>query len=412
MIRFGTWSTLLAIGALFGLTVALLLWLSRRNVEANRLLATLIVVIALKLGPYILGFAGAYDAFPWLSFAPFDLGMAIGPLVWLYLQRLTRQALPVGWWRHLIPAAVQLLYGVVLLPMPLSVKDHWNDSVHAPWIDPIETLLEACSIATYLWLSWRLRRAYQQWLDDHVSSREELRLVWLRNFIVALTAMLVVWAPYESVVLLAHFDYYQRFPLYVGLTLLVFYLGLEGWRHASDDYPSAASAAAAHLSPTARDSASDAVPAIAQSPAIDSAPSGMSQRFVSAQTATTGSGASSRDWHAQGEEWLATVATRGWWRDPDLSLDRLAGLLGTNTAYLSRALNEGLGMSFNDAVNRQRVAEIRRCLALPGEQRDLLVLALEVGFSSKTSFNRVFKAQTGQTPTQFRQEQTARRAKS
>lgn len=80
----------------------------------------------------------------------------------------------------------------------------------------------------------------------------------------------------------------------------------------------------------------------------------------------------------------------------------MARLLGTNTAYLSRALNEGLGLSFNDAINRRRVAEVERQLADPTADGDLLEIAFAAGFSSKTSFNRVFKAQTGKTPTQFR----------
>jgi AraC-like DNA-binding protein len=377
--RFGPWSTLLALGALFGLTVAILLWVAPTNRSANRLLAALIGVIALKLGPYILGFAGYYDAYPWLSFAPFDLGLAIGPLLWLYVRRLTTGVMPQRAWRHLLPSALQLAYGLVLLPLPLGLKSRWNDSVHARWIDPAETLLEAVSIAVYLVLAWRGARAYQAWLDDHVSNREEIRLGWLRYFLVALAVMLAVWAPYEAIALLAHFNYYQRFPLYVGLTLLVYYLGLEGWRHAAGRYPL----------PTPAETVGDAVPTTADDPRP-----------------------AARDWRADGERWLAQLAEAGWWRDPELSLERLARLLGTNTAYLSRAFNDGLGLSFNEAVNRQRVAALQLRLADPDEPRDLLTLAFEAGFSSKTSFNRVFKSQTGQTPSQFRQGHAAVRAKS
>jgi AraC-like DNA-binding protein len=370
MIRFGAWSTLLGLGALFGLAVAVLLWCGHRNRASNRLLGALILVIALKLCPYVLGFAGFYDAYPWLSFAPFDLGLAIGPLLWLYVRRLTTGRLAAAWWRHLLPAALQLAYGLVMLPLPMAVKNHWDERVHAPWIDPAETLLEACSIAAYLALAWGLHRVYQHWLDDHMSNREELRLDWVRNVIIALAAMLAVWAPYELLVLLAHLDYYQRFPLYVGLTLLVFYLGLEGWRHAGLAFPVPTREAPAAAEP----------------------------------------GSGTRDWRTAGERWLAQVAAEGWWRDPELNLERLARHLGTNTAYLSRALNEGLGLSFNDAINRLRVDEIRRCLGQSGEHRDLLTLAFDAGFNSKTSFNRVFKTHTGQTPSQYRQAQAARGA--
>lgn len=86
--------------------------------------------------------------------------------------------------------------------------------------------------------------------------------------------------------------------------------------------------------------------------------------------------------------------------------------MGTNTAYLSRAFNEGLGLSFNDAINRLRVAEVQRQLAASNAGGDLLAIAFAAGFSSKTSFNRVFKAQTGFTPSQFRAMKLAPRAES
>ncbi|RYE68737.1 MAG: AraC family transcriptional regulator, partial [Oxalobacteraceae bacterium] len=94
MLQFGPWSTTLGLAAAFGALVALLLWCARGNRSAQRLLATLLIVAVLRLMPYVLGFAGAYDAWPWLSFAPFDLRLAIGPLLYLYLLRLATPGLP------------------------------------------------------------------------------------------------------------------------------------------------------------------------------------------------------------------------------------------------------------------------------------------------------------------------------
>jgi AraC-like DNA-binding protein len=369
---FGSWSTTLAIGAGFGFAVALLLAFTRSNAAANRLLALLLLVFVLKLMPYVLGFAGYYDAYPWLSFAPFNLGLAIGPLLYLHVRRLTADRLPRGWVWHLLPGALQLGYYLAMFAQPLAVKDAWNDRVHRDWMDPAETFLGLLSFAIYLWLALRAYRAYQHWLDAHLSNREEFRIVWLRNVLVAFALALPVWALYETLSYGIDFNYYQRFPLYVFFTLLVFYLGLEGWRHAGTRYP--------QLSTTVEP---------ADEPRAE--PSG-------------------RDWAAQGREWLARTEVAGWWRDPELSLERLARHLGTNTAYLSRALNEGLGLSFNEAVNRLRVAEVCRRLAQSPAAGELLDIAFAAGFSSKTSFNRSFKAQTGKTPSQFRASATQARA--
>jgi hypothetical protein len=153
---FGPWSTTLAIGAGFGLAVALLLAFTRSNIVANRLLALLLLVFVLKLMPYVLGFAGYYDAYPWLSFAPFNIGLAIGPLLYLHVCRLTSSALPRGWSWHLLPGALQFAYRMVMFMQPMEVKDAWNDRIHRDWIDPMETLLELLSFAIYLWRLSRL----------------------------------------------------------------------------------------------------------------------------------------------------------------------------------------------------------------------------------------------------------------
>ena len=362
---FGPWSTTLAIGAGFGIAVAVLLAFTRSNTSANRLLALLLVVFVMKLMPYILGFAGYYDAYPWLSFAPFGLGLAIGPLLYLHVYRLTHAGLPRGGCWHLLPGALQFGYRAVMFVQPQATKDAWNDRVHRDWIDPAETFLELLSFAVYLWLALRAYRAYQHWLDTHLSNREEFRIVWLRNVLVAFALVWPLWALYETLSYAIDFDYFQRFPLYVCFTLLVFYLGMEGWRHADTAY----------AQPSAATTAPEVIP----------------------RAEPTG-----RDWSVQGREWLTRTDTAGWWRDPQLNLERLARHLGTNTAYLSRALNEGLHLSFNEAINRLRVAEVCRRLTHDAGASELLDIAFAAGFSSKTSFNRSFKIQTGQTPSQFR----------
>ena len=92
-----------------------------------------------------------------------------------------------------------------------------------------------------------------------------------------------------------------------------------------------------------------------------------------------------------------------------LSLAGLAEQLGTPEYRLRRVINQGLGhRNFNAYVNGLRLAEAKRRLADPA-QRPLPVLsiALDVGFGSIGPFNRAFKADTGLTPTEFRQQALA-----
>lgn len=89
------------------------------------------------------------------------------------------------------------------------------------------------------------------------------------------------------------------------------------------------------------------------------------------------------------------------WLAPDLTLQELAQQLRIHPAQLSRVLNTGCGQNFNDFVNTYRTREAQRKLADPRFAHYSLVgVALESGFNSKSTFNRVFKKLTGQAPSE------------
>ncbi len=101
---------------------------------------------------------------------------------------------------------------------------------------------------------------------------------------------------------------------------------------------------------------------------------------------------------------VETMLTAGAYRDPDLSLDSMAKMVGIHPSRLSHAINHEFGRSFPALIGRRRVDAFLEA-AQKGELRDrsILDLAFDVGFSSKSTFNRVFKAATGESPTQFRE---------
>jgi len=88
--------------------------------------------------------------------------------------------------------------------------------------------------------------------------------------------------------------------------------------------------------------------------------------------------------------------------NPGLTLPDVAGQLGTSSRQVSRAVNQGFGVNFNDFVNSYRTrALIDRLKADEHHSKTLLALALECGFNSKSTFNRAFKKYTGMTPKSY-----------
>lgn len=381
MISFGPRSILLLIGTAHGLVLAALLLRASTNRTANRLLAVLLCVVALRVVPYIIGFAGFYDAFPWLSYLPYDWSLGYGALVWLYACAICRGSLPAHWRWHLAPAALQGAYYTAMFVQPLAFKNVWNETMHDPLVLPIETAWSMLAMMTYLLFAWREYTRYQRWLDADLSNREEFRLSWLRAFLLAFAVTLVFWSGTALFdVLVRSLTYFDRFPLYLWFSVLIYGLGVGGLRSARLTYPRASVETDGVV---AEQSDGLAIP--------------------EAEVLTGAAGAPRQtDWAELGGRWSERVRGEGWWRDANLTAPILARHLTTNTSYLSRALNEGLGQNFNEFVNRLRVEAVQAELTRSDENRDILAIALDAGFNSKASFNRVFKRLTGETPTDFR----------
>ncbi|MGM0675095.1 MAG: helix-turn-helix domain-containing protein [Spirochaetota bacterium] len=92
----------------------------------------------------------------------------------------------------------------------------------------------------------------------------------------------------------------------------------------------------------------------------------------------------------------------GAFRDPDMSLQNLAAHLRVHPNRLSRAINHVYGESFPCVLSRCRIDYfIRRVRTGCHDSRNILELAFDAGFQSKSTFNRVFKERLGIAPSAF-----------
>lgn len=353
---FGWRTAILALVVAQLLAIACGLSRTLANHVANRTLAALLVVLAGVLTPWMIGFAGFYDRWRWLTFAPFAITLAVAPLSWLYVRALIDGRWPDARWRHLIPAALQATYLISGFLLPIAAKQRWADAsmAVAAATTGIGTVI---GIAAYGTASLRSLARYRLRLAAERSDDARFAAPWLSRAIGASFALLPIWAIYAVWDAIAPLGYFRLMGLHVAIATFALYLAIEGWRHAALPFP----------------------------------------HFVDAPTPAV----PMRDWQAIGEDWADRVRTAGWASDPDLSLASLARHLGTNKAYLSRALNDGLGTSFSSFINDIRSQSVAAAVRA-GDRRGLLDLALEAGFASKASFNRAFAKSLSMSPSQYR----------
>lgn len=92
------------------------------------------------------------------------------------------------------------------------------------------------------------------------------------------------------------------------------------------------------------------------------------------------------------------------YREEGLTISSLAIRLRTPEHRLRRLINQGLGhRNFSAFLNQWRLADAKGALSDASQASvPISTIALDAGFGSLGPFNRAFKAETGQTPTEFR----------
>lgn len=93
------------------------------------------------------------------------------------------------------------------------------------------------------------------------------------------------------------------------------------------------------------------------------------------------------------------------YREMGLTLPELARRMEVPAYRLRESINRGLAhRNFNDFLNSYRIREAAARLGDPGQQdTQVLVIALDAGFRSLSSFNKAFRAEFDATPTEYRQ---------
>ncbi|MDO4490994.1 MAG: AraC family transcriptional regulator [Lachnospiraceae bacterium] len=85
----------------------------------------------------------------------------------------------------------------------------------------------------------------------------------------------------------------------------------------------------------------------------------------------------------------------------DLSLKSVSAQLNVNPSYFSNLFRKEIGCTYTDYVNRQRID--RALILLKTTNKLVQDISADCGFSDTNYFIRLFKKNTGQTPSQYRE---------
>lgn len=377
-----------------------MLW--RRGVKqesvSDKLLGAFLFLAALYVVPWMTGFAGWYDGFrgPFreiLFYTPFVHGLFIGPLLYLYVRSITNFQFRIQktQWLHFVPGLLYLLWCIIVVVVDkLIVKEYYlMNGVTDPDFDGWYQFVQKLSILIYLFLSIRYYRQYKRFTFFEYSFLDVAGLSWLQNFLIAFGILTILPLLEDVLNLIPAFkqlDYIGSWYYFFAFALVVYYIAINGYN-------------AVHV-PLRKLLFEPQLLLQYQTKLQLPAPEPITQdaEFELLEEAQQPD-AYLQQWK---EKVTAAMQQDELYKDAELTLSQLAKKLSTNSSVLSKVVNQGFGLNFNDFVNDYRVKAVTELLKA-GEQKNqtLLGIAFDCGFNSKATFNRAFKKQTGLSPKEW-----------
>ncbi len=370
-----TWTVLLLFAAAQGLFLALVLFTHRRgNRRANRVLAALILLFALRLVETVGYWTKYLYAFPhfWLSTASFSF--LFGPLLYFYAKFLTSEKLKLqkktAW--HFLPCLLYLAWLIPFYRLPLEIKRSILEkyiAVENPTMDWryfLLFLVQVSHMLFYAAFTLRVLAGRAKNLKGNFLSLEKISLRWLQRLTFGFGCCAGLTLLYMTALQLG-LPYSRAVDALVLFSLVVLIYGIS-------------------------------YVALRQ-PEIFSGATVMKPAPKYEKSALTRPRA-----EVYAAKLLRLMEIEKPFANPELKLHELAQKLDLPPHHLSQLLNEKLGQNFFDFINQYRIAEAQKLLADPEKQRyTILSLALEAGFNNKASFNTAFKKHTGMTPSAYRE---------
>lgn len=382
--------TLLIIGAVHSLYLSILVIAKRNKVTPDYILAVFLFVIFLVFGLLYSAFDGD-DPYEMLYLI--DISLLLAPIFFLYIKTITDSKYRFRW--------VYLFHFVLYVCSSIYYEDLFNtssDETITKLLDPNTgffakpsayvalQILELVIIPFYLIWSYILLVKHKKRIAQSYSYFQKVDYKWLKFFILIFG---LVWLFTNGLLFLnSELQFIDEFEgVLIGFsisTLLIFYLGFLGFKQ---------DAVFRSVKLTHKEKKAEGI-------GEESSETDIAEAIEEKKYAKTGLS------KEKSEEFKNVVSDFMSHKKPYLNnkitLKELAEKLDIPAHHLSQIINEQFECNFFDFVNRYRVEEFKSKIHDSAHQQfSLLSIALDCGFNSKSSFNRIFKKFTNITPSEF-----------
>lgn len=364
--------TVILLGALQGVIMCSLLFAAKNNKGPNRLLACLILVIALAsfnlYGNYINWFGSPLIGLI-VQFIPLVMPMAVGPLLYFYTRSVLSPEFKFtkphrvhfyALFIDIVPQLTVILFVVLFFTgLVNSESGTWGSFIDG--YNVYADIPRWLSVSFYLWLSAKYCKAYQ---PGHrlAANGKAANARWLQQLIKVFMVFQAIWLVYLVPYVIPAYtnwvlDTFNWYPVYIPMAVIIYWLGIKGYMM---------QAGMKKMTPTA----STILPA-----------------DIIEQTSIA---------------LTRAMETDRLFLNPGLSVSILSQETGIPAKTISAVLNQHLQTSFSEFVNSYRVEAVKERICQPGsEHLTIAGIAAECGFNSQATFQRIFKERTGMSPSAY-----------
>lgn len=382
------------LGSAQGFFLALALFSSPSgNRLANRYLGALTIVFALALIDYFLDITGLRDPYIQLRTLLWPKEFLYGTLIYFYVRELTQPShhkLRGKQWLHFLPTFLHAMVAWSLLLLSPqrqtailgeTTGNGLPDDLLAWLLADFELWTVIAQLTIYLIICFQLLHQHRQRIEKNFSFTEKISLNWLRSLLIGIVVVYVIWLVEELISdwldLALTFD----IALALSMVILIYTMGYLGLRQ-----PIIFSKSTADQSGEKTAGAEQTYVAQGQTP----------EKYKNSPLSPDLS-------KALLGELLEVMQSETPYLDNQLSLPQLADRLNVSVNYLSQVINEQRNQNFFDFINSYRIDQAKQLLVNPqSDIKNILSIALESGFNSKSAFYNAFKKHTGMTPGEYR----------